>query len=105
MRLIILIFIVCAGTLAAGPRTTTEPERLHELRLRQKPAAKGKRMFHPFGFLRRLGETESELAFRLSSWGIRREAEAVPSHALPRPIPAAENSSLMPQGPLGGASQ
>jgi len=94
MRLIMLAVLVCAGTLTAGPGSTTQPERANELRSRPKPAAKGKRTSHPFRFLRRLGAAESELGFRLSSWGIRREAEAGPSHALPLPIPSAETSTL-----------
>jgi hypothetical protein len=101
MKLIIVTFILCACTLAAGPRRT--PERLNALRSRPKPAAKGNRTFHSFGFLHRLTEAESELAFRLSSWGIRQEAEAGPSHALPLPIPSAETSTLMLQGPPGAS--
>ena len=105
MRLIIVTFVACACALAAGPGSTAEPERLNGVRSSLKPAAKSKRAFHPFGFLRRMGKAESEFAFRLSSLGIRPEAEASPSHASPPPIPLTEASTLMLQGPPGGASQ
>jgi hypothetical protein len=105
MKLIMLILMAYASTLAAGPRTTTEPKPMDELRSRPKPAARGKRTFHPFGLLRRVGKAERELAFHLSSWGIRPDAEASRSHALPLQIPSAETSNLMLRGPVGGASQ
>ena len=100
----IIFTVVCVSSLAAGPRRT-EPERFSELRSRPQATAKGKRAFHPFRFLRRLGQVESDLALRLSSLGIRQEAEAGPSPGLLRPIPGAETSTLRIQDPLGGASQ
>ena len=103
MRLIILTFVVWAC--AAGPGSTAESERLNDVRSRPKPVAKVKRAFPPFGLIRRMSKAESEFAFRLSSWGIRSEAEAGPSHASPPPVPLAETSTSMLQGPAGGASQ
>ena len=103
MRLILLTFMVCANILAADPRRTTEPEAMNYLR--SKPtAAKSKRTFHPFRFLRRLGNAESEFALRLSSWGIQREVEAGNSEALPRPSSLTDTSTSVPQGPPGTAS-
>lgn len=104
MRLILLIFMVCASILAADPRRTTEPDATNDLRSRPK-AAKSKRTFHPLSLLRRLGQTESEFAFRLSSWGIQREGAVGNSAVSLRPSPFTETSTSTPQGPLAGASQ
>src|SRR5690348_1245113 len=101
MRLILLTLMVCAGSLAADLKTATEPELMNDLRSKPK-AAKSKRSFHPLRLIHRLGKAESELAFRLSSWGIQREVDAGKSDALPRPSPLTEAST--PHG-LSGASQ
>ena len=105
MKLTMLIWVVCASTLAAGSRSVTEPEHPSELHSKPQPAAKGKRTFHPFGILRRLGKAETEFALRLSSWGIPREAEADQSRALPLPSPLTETAASISQAPPGGAAQ
>jgi len=104
MRLILLTLMMCAGLLAADAPSTTQPKAVNDARSMPK-AARSRHTFHPLRLLRRLGKTESEFAFRLSSWGIPREGEAVNSKVLPRPILLTETSASMPQGPPGGASR
>jgi len=96
VRPILLTFMVCVSTLAAGPRRTTEPVTMSDLRSRPK-VAKSRRTFHPLKLLRRLGNAESEFALRLSSWGIRQDVESGNSVALPRPSCMTETSFSLPQ--------
>ena len=97
MRTIMLASVVCASALAAGPTTTADPAPVIESHSKPKPAASGKRTFHPLVFLRQLGAAESKFGLRLSSLGIRHETEAG-SHALPLSTPSAEIPTLKLQG-------
>ena len=103
MRLMLLTFAVCASILTADPRRAAESEAMSDVHMKQK-APKSKRAFHPLRFFRRLGNVESTLALRLSSWGIPREGEAINLEALPHPSPLTEASKSMPQG-ISGAWQ
>lgn len=102
MRLVLLAFMLCATMVAAEPIRTEPGASDH---LRSKPnRPKGKRAFHPFSLLRRLGKAESEFGLRLSSLGIQQEVE----HGRPQPLsqtsPPTEASMTLPQ-PLGGGSR
>ena len=104
MRLMLMTFMLCTSIPAADSGRPTEPEAMNALRMRQK-APKSKRTFYPLRLLRRLGNAESEFAFRLSSWGIHADVEAGNSVALPRPTLLTEASTSTPQGLLGAASR
>lgn len=105
MGRIVLLCLMCAGILAAGSRGATAPEAAQPSGPGAVPVAKGKRTSHPFRFLRRLGAAESELAIRLSSLGIKREADVDRSHALQLPSASAETSASKAPEHFGGASQ
>jgi len=104
MRLILLTIVVYVSFLAAEPSRTTRPIGISEARSQPK-ADKSNRRLHPLGFLRRLGKAESDLAFRLSSWGIQPEVAATKPEAPPHPSASTEASLSTRQGPLSGGSQ
>jgi hypothetical protein len=98
MRLLLVTVVVCASTLLAGPRTTIEPEAANITRSGPK-VAKSSRKFHPLRLLRRLGQAESELGFRLSSRGIQHEVEAARSMKMPHPpMEACASTQAAPLG-------
>ena len=102
MRLILLTFMLCATIVAAEP-IRTEPGASD--RLGSKPnGPKGKRTFHPFRLLRRLGKAESEFGLRLSSLGIQQEVEQGRLQSHSQPSPSTQASAVMPQQ-LDGGSQ
>jgi hypothetical protein len=104
MRLILLTLVLCTNTLSADPSRTNEHEGMNDSRPGQK-AAKRQRTFYPLRLLRRLGNAESELGLRLSSWGIQREVEAVNSGALRCPSHSTGTSTSMSQRSFGDTSQ
>jgi hypothetical protein len=104
MRLIFLVFLACITTLAGRPPRIAEPEPKSDLRSRPK-APRSKGTFLLLRLFRRLGNAESELALRLSSWGIERKIEAAESETVPPPSPLTETSIPMAQGPIVSASQ
>ena len=95
MRLISPTFMVYASTLAADPPRTTEPIAMSDIHAGSK-IAKSKPTFHPLKLVRRLINGESDLALRLSSWGIQRGVEAGKSQALPRSSPLTQASTSSP---------
>jgi hypothetical protein len=102
VRLILLAFMLCAPIVAAEPIRTEPGASDH---LGSKPnGPKGKRAFHPFRLLRRLGRAESEFGLRLSSFGIQQEVEHGRLQSHSQPGPSTEASGTMPQQ-LGGGSQ
>ncbi len=68
MRKLILILLIAAGVVAAGPRKSPSgPAKKAE------NASVRRKTIRPLSVLRRIARAEPDFALRFSSWGIKRE--------------------------------